>query len=146
LGTFFLGAWIPWKFRRLCRDEKDFLLSRYTAFHQAVQVAMAYATRDGSPAKQQFGRPRRRMGVQHQPRLPGPLTFKAARRTNAPSLYAAPLYGPALRYLGLLQPDDARATNGTSTHIPLASADEQTECIVGHVEACLAASRHFDRV
>ena len=27
----------------------------------------------------------------------------AARRTNATSLYAAPLYGPALRYLGLLQ-------------------------------------------
>src|SRR5262249_15354603 len=46
LGTFCLGAWIPWKFRRLCRDEKDFVLSKYTAFHQAVQVAMAYATRD----------------------------------------------------------------------------------------------------
>jgi hypothetical protein len=145
LGTFCLGAWIPWKFRQLCRKE-DFVLSKYAAFRDAMEVAMAYTTRDSSPAEKEFGRPRIRMGIQHQPALPGPLTFRAAKRTNATSIYAAPLYGPALRYLGLLLRTDAVATDGTSTRIPLAAEDEWTEEIVHHVEASLAASPHFSTV
>src|SRR5262245_44893651 len=53
LGTFFLGAWIPWKFQQLCdagRWQTDFVLSRYTAFKEAIEVAMAYVIRDHSPA------------------------------------------------------------------------------------------------
>ena len=74
LGTFFLGAWIPWKFRQLCRKD-DFMLSNYTAFRDAMEVAMAYTTRDGSPAEVRFERSRTRMGTDHEPPLPGPLTF-----------------------------------------------------------------------
>src|SRR5688572_25820723 len=80
--TFCLGEWIPCKFRRLC-GKADFSLSNYTAFREAMEVAMAYATRDHSPAEEDFGRPRTRMGIQHEPPLPGPLTFEAARRTQA---------------------------------------------------------------
>jgi hypothetical protein len=145
LGTFFLGAWIPWKFRHLCQKE-DFVLSKYDAFRDAVEVAMTYTTRAKSPAEEMFGRSRRRMGVQHQPVLPGPLTFKAAGRSRATSLYAGPLYGPSLRHLGLLQAADALATDGTSTGIPLASEDRQTQEIVDHVERSLAASPHFSTV
>src|SRR5262245_4182027 len=125
LGTFCLGAWIPWKFRQLCGRD-DFVLSKYTAFREAMEVGMAYTTRDHSPAEQRFGRPSRRLGTDHEPPLPGPLTFKRAQRTNATSLYAAPNYGPSLRYLGLLQATDALATDGTSTKIPLAAKDEWT--------------------
>src|SRR5580658_166600 len=81
VGTFFLGAWIPWKFRQLCRKD-DFILSNYTAFREAMEVAMAYTTRDGSPAELTFERSRRRMGTDHEPPLPGLLTFKAAQRTK----------------------------------------------------------------
>ena len=117
-GNFCLGAWIPWKFFQLCRRE-DFVRSKYIAFREAMEVAIAYTTRDGSPADAKFERPRNRMGIEHEPPLPGPLTFQAARRTNATSLYAAPLYGPALRYLGFLQATDALAIDRTSTRIPL---------------------------
>jgi hypothetical protein len=122
------------------------VLSRYVAFREAIEVAMAYATRNGSPAETSFGRPRTRMGTDQRLRLPGPLTFEAARRTNATSLYSAPLYGPSLRYLGLLQAADALATDGTSTRIPLASADEQTEAIVAYVEGSLSGSPYFGQV
>jgi hypothetical protein len=145
LGTFCLGAWIPWKFRQLCQKD-DFALSKYAAFRDAMEVAIAFTTRDDSPAEEEFGRPRTRMGIQHEPTLPGPLTFKAAQRTKATSLYAAPLYGPSLRYLGLLQATDAVATDGTSTRIPLAGEDRWTEEIVRYVETTLAASSHFATV
>jgi hypothetical protein len=145
LGTFFLGAWLPWKFRRLCR-KPDFTEDGYLAFRQAMEVAIAYVTRDGSPAETKYERPRRRMGTQHEPPLPGPLTFDAADRTEATSLFAAPLYGPALRYLGLLQRTDAVADDGKYTSIHLASEDEQTEKIVQYVEGSLAASSHFQDI
>src|SRR5262249_44386581 len=122
-GTFCLGVWIPWKFQQLCRKD-DFVLSKYIAFREAMEVAMAYTTRDRSPSERESGRPAPRMAIQHQPQLPGRLSFKTARRTPATSLYAAPLYGPALRYLALLQASDAIAIDGTSTRIPLASEDE----------------------
>jgi hypothetical protein len=145
LGTFFLGAWLPWKFRSLCR-KTDFTEEGYMAFRQAMEVAIAYVTRDGSSSEKKYERPRRRMGTQHEPPLPGPLTFDAADRTEATSLFAAPLYGPSLRYLGLLQRTDAVADDGTHTSIHLACEDVLTEKIVQHVERNLAASSHFREI
>src|SRR5262249_43266902 len=145
LGTFCLGTWIPWKFRQLCQKQ-DFVLSKYTVFREAMEVVIAYAIRDNSPAEERFGRARTRIGTRHQPQLPGPLTFKAARRTQPTTLSAAPFYGPALRYLALLQPSDALAADGTSTRIPLTADDEPAQAIVRQVETNLAASRHFSTV
>jgi hypothetical protein len=145
-GTFCIGAWIPWKFQKLCRKE-EFMRSNYTRFREAMEVAMAFNTRDDSPAERVFGRSTTRMGTSHRPSLPGPLTFAAAQRTNATSLYAAPLYGPALRYLGLLQATDAVAEGDySSTRIPLASDDECTQQIASFVETSLAASSAFQKI
>ena len=82
LGTFCLGAWIPWKFQKLS-GKADFTLSTYTAFREAIEVAMAYTARDHSPAEQSFGRPRTRMGIENEPRLPGPLSFQVARNRRS---------------------------------------------------------------
>jgi hypothetical protein len=114
-GVFCLGAWIPWKFKQLAGGQKNYTSARYRAFREAIKVAMSYATRDGSPLDQANGTPWRRMGVKRQPALPCKPTFAATKRTGATSIYAAALYGPALRYLGLLRTVDARATDGTSS-------------------------------
>ena len=34
MGTFFLGAWIPWKFRQLCVGSKDYTEKNYKAFRE----------------------------------------------------------------------------------------------------------------
>jgi hypothetical protein len=93
--------------------------------------------------REKIERPRRRMGTQNEPPLPGTLTFRTARRTEVTSMYAAPLYGPSLRYLELLETTGALATDGTSTRIHLATEDEWTKQIVDHVESSLAVSSHF---
>jgi hypothetical protein len=138
LGTFCLGTWIPWKFRELCGDDaRLFTDSRYRAFREAVEVVMAYVTRDGSPGNARFGKPRTRIGVQQKLRPPAPLTFRAGKRTDATTLYAAALYGPSLRFVRLIA-GDALAEDGSSTEIPLASDDRWTREIVSEVERRLA--------
>jgi hypothetical protein len=125
-GVFCLGAWIPWKFRQLCEhDPKSFVLSRYNAFREAVEVAMAFATRDGAPGNKKFGEPHRRIGVRQRFQPPAPMTFKSVKRTGATSLYAAPLYGPALWCTGFIVAY-AKARDGTSTGIPYIAEDEDT--------------------
>ena len=139
-GMFCLGAWIPWKFRQLCEeDPKGFARSRFNSFREAMEVAMAYAVRDGSPANVQFGKPRRRIGVRQRFSPPSSMTFKAVKRTGATSIYAAPLYGPALWYTGFLI-GYARARDGSSTEIPLATEDAWTKEILRAVEAALSKS------
>jgi hypothetical protein len=145
-GMFCLGAWIPWKFRQLCEhDPNGFSLSRYTAFQEAMEVAIASGTRNDSPANKRFGKPRRLIGIRQQFHPPSRMTFKAVRRTGATSLYAAPLYGPALWYIGFIVAH-ARARDGSSTGIPLISEDDSTSQIVSEVEASLSASRAFSEV
>lgn len=146
-GTYCLATWIPWKFRQLS-TENDFTLSRYRKYREAVEIAIAFAMRTDSSANERFGSPRLRIGVQQVVDLSKPLTFKAAKRTDATSLFAAPLYGPSLRYLNLIA-GDAVAVDGTSTGIPLAARDEATEILVNAVESSLRACREsesFQRV
>lgn len=146
MGTFCLGAWIPWKFEQICKSERDFVLSNYTVFREAIEAAMAYAMGRDSPSEQKFGPTRRRMGVTKQVHLPGPLTFDAAKREDTTSLYSAPLYGPSLRYLGLLKRNDARAEDGTSTGIPLAAKDDGTNQLMEYVDKSLNHSPHLKEV
>jgi hypothetical protein len=146
LGYFCLGAWMPWKFRQLCgKDGKAFLLSRYTAFREALEVAIAYATRHNSPGNQHFGRPRNRIGVRQRFRPPGRMSFALAERSESTSLYAAPQYGPSLAYTRLLA-GTAMAEDGSSTGIPLTAEDPCTEQVVRAVERSLSSSSHFARV
>src|SRR5438132_129001 len=49
-GVYCLAAWIPWKFRSLCADAKQFTKPNYDRFREAVEVAVSYVTRDDSPS------------------------------------------------------------------------------------------------
>lgn len=144
-GVFCLGAWIPWKFEKLA-GPKTYTLAGFHKFQEAVEVAVAYVTRSGSPAEERFGVPWRRTGVRNLPQLPGKLTFEGVGRNHTSSLYAAALYGPSLRYIGLLAPSSALAGDGGASGIPVAAKDADTEEIVNGVEAALARSKHFDKV
>jgi hypothetical protein len=145
-GMFCLGTWIPWKFRQLCdRNPTSFVLSHYDKFRQAMEVAIAFATRKDSPANEQFGKPRRLIGIRQRFHPPAQMTFKGAKRTGATSLYAAPLYGPALWYIGFIIAH-AKARDGSSTGIPYISEDEWTASILSEVETSLAGSEAFGEV
>lgn len=142
-GTYCLAAWIPWKFLRLATNKQDFTYSRYQRFREAVEIAIAFTQRPESEANNRFGTPRTRIGIQQKVEFDKPLTFAAVKRTDATSLFAAPLYGPSLRYLKLIAESDAQAIDGTSTHIPLAMNDDVVSLLVEAVEASLQATQEF---
>jgi hypothetical protein len=146
IGMFCLGAWIPWKFRQLCEhDHKSFALSRYDEFREAIEVAMAFAVRAGSPGNKRLGEPRRRIGIRQRFTPPDAMTFKSAKRKDSTSLYAAPLYGPSLWFTRFIVAN-ARAQDGSSTDIPYVADDDHTKKIVTAVEKSLAASADFAKV
>jgi len=132
-GSYCLAVWIPWKFRALYHRREDFKYSNFVRFQESIEVATAYVIRDGSPATDKYGRPNNRIGVQQKLKLPAKLSFAEAERSNSTSLYAAPLYGPSLSYLGLIS-GDAAAQDGTSTGIPLMADDPNTEVLAHTVE------------
>lgn len=138
-GTYCLASWIPWKFRRLCTDRADFRLSKYRAYQEAVEVMMSHAMRTASPASTKYGEMNRRIGAQQKLALPCTPSFAAAQRKRSNSIFAAPLYGPSLRFLGIVE-GDAIAQDGTSTEIPVTSTDTETTILTEAVEASLSAS------
>lgn len=145
VGTYCIGAWIPWKFRQLCKGPKDFSRLNFTAFKEAIEVAMSVAIRNESPSCQQYGTIRQRLGVDQQISLPCILTYQNAERTNATSIYAAPLYGPSLRYLGLID-GEAVAQDGSSSKILLTSDDLDTTSIVEAVDDLLQKSPYYSMI
>lgn len=147
-GTYCLAAWIPWKFQELATNKEDFTYSRYQAFREAVEIAIAYTQRPESKVNMEFGSPRTRIGVQQKVDFGRPLTFDEVDRTDATSLFAAPLYGPSLRYLQLIA-GNAVAIDGTSTRIPVTATDELAILLVREVESSLKGSKeypHFNRL
>lgn len=142
VGTYLIGAWIPWKFKHLSTSKHDFKRTNFQAFQEAAEVVMAHSMRDGSPISHELGTPRNRIGIQQKLALPGKLNFKNANRTLSTSLYAAPLYGPSLRYLNLIG-GDALAEDGSSTGIPITCTDNDTEGLASFVESSLQESSLF---
>jgi len=141
-GTFCLAAWIPWKFQRLAAKKEQFTRSRYGRFRESVEIAIAHCIRDNSPSNLALGTPRMRIGVEQNLDFGKSISFDAVGRTEATSLFAAPLYGPSLRYLKLIA-GDALADDHSSTGIPLTSSDEETTAVVEAVEASLRSSPSF---
>jgi len=139
MGMFFLGAWIPWKFRQLCRP-RDFTEGNYRRFREKAEIATSLTMRDGSPAVRRYGPPRNRVGVTQRCELPCELTFSQVKRTPQNSLYAAAIYGPSLRALNLVAAYRAMAKDGASLSITLASEDPDTLTIVKAMDASLAAA------
>lgn len=132
------------------REDRPELWSfrRWQPFCTGREVAIAFAQRTESVANGRFGSPRTRIGVQQKVDLTKQLTFKETKRTDATSLFAAPLYGPSLRYLQLIA-GDAVAVDGTSTRIPIAADDEFTALLADEVDTALRSStayEHFDQL
>ena len=144
-GTYCLAAWIPWKFINLANAKDKFNSSKYQAFREAIEIAIAYSQRPESPANDRFGSPRTRIGVQQKFESGMPLRFEEVERTDATSLFAAPLYGPSLRYLKLIS-GNAVAIDGTSTEIPLTASDDETLILVGAVESSLKACPEHNKL
>ena len=145
VGTYLIGAWIPWKFKHLSTSKHDFKRTNFRAFQEAAEVVMAHSMRDGSSINHDIGTPRNRIGVQQKLVLPSKPTFKNAHRTSNTSLYAAPLYGPSLRYLNLIG-GDALAEDGTSTGVPINCTDNDTEGLASFVDSSLQESSSFQSV
>src|ERR1041385_3242734 len=139
-GNFCVAAWIPWKFQRVYQ-KKLFTEENFSKFSEAVEVGMGFCQRDASPASHKFGPPHRKIGVDQNKKLKFPcdLRFKTVDRTDATSLYAAPLYGPSVRYLGLIK-GFCLGEDGHPTRIPGAGEDPETTAIVEFVDQALSES------
>lgn len=143
-GFFCMATWIPWKFSNLCQDGKDFTEPNYFRFQEAVEVAMSHSQRDNSPAHKRYGPPNRRIGVDQKLLFPAKLGFEAAKRTDATSVFAAPLYGPSLRSLDL-HAGFAKAKGETLTRIHGTSDDADTKLIAEYVDASLRESKYYSK-
>lgn len=143
MGTFFLGAWIPWKFRKLC-NKATFTEKNYGAFRESIEVAVSLNMRDDFSGPRNFGAVRNRIGITQDPKLPCKLTFKNAHRNSSNSIFAAAMYGPALRALGLIASYRVAVENpDSSLNIALASEDSDTVKIVEAVESHLNKSEAY---
>jgi hypothetical protein len=143
MGTFFLGAWIPWKFRQLCLGAKDYTEKNYKVFREKVEVALSLTLQD-SELPRKDGLVRNRIGITQQCSLPAALNFKNAKRTDKNSLFAAAIYGPSLRALGLIKVYHSQALNGRdSLNIPIAGEDDDTIRILEGVDESLKSSKSF---
>lgn len=143
MGTFFLGGWIPWKFRKLCQPQ-DYTEKNYRSFREKVEVAFSHALNlreaETNPAA---GKARNRIGVTQKLSLPNSLTFKIAERKPHNSLYAAPNYGPSLAYLGFIKSYRSPVKNGKPLEIAISSDDEDIHKIMQFVEAALQNSKSY---
>lgn len=143
-GVYCLAAWIPWKFQQLCASQKDFVLSNFRLFEERIGVAVSHTLRPESPSVAKFGEAHGKIGVQQKLELPGELTFERADRTRSTSIYAAPLYGPSLRFLDLLS--YAKAKDQSSLEIPFTLEDAGTTLLAETVEHALGRSRFFEKL
>jgi hypothetical protein len=142
-GVYCLATWIPWKFRKRCQDPSDFTLERFRSFEEAIGVAISYSLRAGSDSLEQIGEPNAKIGVQQKLTLPSVLGFKAVERTRATSIFAAPLYGPSLKFLDFIA-GNARAVDGTATEIPMTAENEAAESLARCVDRQLKESKYFE--
>ena len=146
IGIFYLGVWIPWKFKQVCAHRpKDYTEEKYKAFRQALEVVMADGIKDGSSANQQFGTPNPRIGVSQILSLPGELIFSdEIHRTEATSLYAAPLYGPSLRYLNFI--GYAAGENGKIAQIHVPHDDLYTQRVCEYVDSIIGDDPLIEKI
>lgn len=140
-GTYCLAAWIPWKFRNLCQNSRDFTFSNYRKFREALEVMISYTMRDESPSTLEFDKARNRVGNRQILSFPSNLSFKDVHRKESNTIYAAALYGPSVRYLDLV--DFAIDGNGIPTNILLPKDDETTIEIVKYIDQCLQKSPFY---
>ena len=141
MGTFFLGAWIPWKFKKLCK-KTTYTEKNYKVFRESMEVAISENMRDDFSGNLKLEPVRNHIGLTQKPKLPAELTFKNAHRNTSNSIFAAAMYGPALRALGLIESYRVAGKKpGSSLNIALAAEDSDTIGIVEVIDKCLQKSR-----
>ena len=144
MGTFFLGAWIPWKFRQLCSGEAEYTERNYREFREKVEVALSLTLRKESGLSREDGEIRNKIGNTQRCALPAKLTFKNAKRNSTNSLYAAAIYGPSLRALGFIQTNLSQAVNGKpGLNIPVVSREADTVEILKEVDGAMAKAPNY---
>lgn len=145
-GTFFLGVWIPWKFRLLCEKNgmKFYTEKNYSKFREKIEVAMSIAMRDEGLSANNFGRVRNRVGNNQKKELGDFFSFKNAGRKKNNTIFSAPLYGPSFKYLGLIKSYGSEATDGSTLDIPVVSEKEDTQKIAETVDINLRNSKFYD--
>ena len=143
MGLFALGAWIPWKFRQLCRSNRDYTEPKYKAFREKLEVAISMTYRAEANLPRRNGVVRRQLGSTQKVTADQRLTFKAAHRGEQNTLYAAANYGPALQALGLIQTYRSRAEGGAPLRVPIVNEDPDTLAIIGAVDRYLRASTEY---
>ena len=147
MGVFCIGAWIPWKFRQLCRNERQYTVRNYAAFREKVEVALSMTYRGEAQMPRPHGVVRRQLGSTQKASAPQRLTFAAAKRGPENSLYAAANYGPALQAIGLIASYRSQARDGKeSLRIPVTADDAGTTAIVESVEQALRAATSYSLV
>lgn len=144
-GIFCLATWIPWKFRKLSNNQSDFTLAKFRGFEEAIGVAIAYSLQPGSASMERFGEPNAKIGVQQKLTLPSLLGFEHVKRTRATSIYAAPLYGPSLKFLNFIA-GNARSEDGTATEIPMTATNAAAETLATMVEQKIGESDHIEKL
>jgi hypothetical protein len=142
MGTFFVGAWIPWKFAQVCK-KNQYTERNYCTYREKVEVALSLTMRNQSAASMEHGPVRNRVGITQQCELPAELSFKNAKRSPENTLYAAAIYGPALRALGLIESYRAQAEGGHTIDIAVAASDPDTETILESLDRELAKQEAY---
>ena len=147
MGTFCLGAWMPWKFMELCRSKADCTEPNYRRFREKVEVAMSQTFHVSTSVDAKVGPTRNRVGITQKIKLPSKLTFNNAGRKSGNSIYSAAIYGPSIRYLGLIDSYTILADDGfTPIRVPKHSDDDGTMKIVETVDAALEQTSAFKRL
>lgn len=144
VGSFMLGTWLPWKFQELC-DKTSFTVENFDGFNEAVQIAIAYCQRKDAPAEEKYGAARTRIGVDQKLVFPTEFRFGKVGRTSATSIFAAPLYGPSLRSLGLHR-GFAAGELGRVTNINLADDSADAVAIANYVDQKLRESNAYGKL
>ena len=144
MGTFFLGGWIPWKFKQLCAGGNDYTEKNYQTFREKVEVAISLTLRDEMGIPRDCGPVRNRVGITQKNPLPGKLNFKAAGRKEQNSLYAAAIYGPSLHALGLIKTYHSQTEEkGKYLEIPIPGDDDDVLKILKGVDASLKQTSNY---
>ena len=143
MGTFFLAAWIPWKFIELCKENKNlFTESNYKKFREKVEVAISsqYAREHNGELE---GYTRNKVGNDQKLTLPSILSFESVKRNT--SVFDAAIYGPSIKYLRLIEDYKILTKDGTLVNIPKPQEDERTAIIINSVDKALRNSTVYEK-
>ena len=144
MGLFCLGAWIPWKFRQLCTNEKDYTEKNYRQFREKVEVALSLTFKDESEIDRPEGAVRNMVGREQVADLPCKLSFSYAKRKDPNSLYAPAIYGPAIKSLGLIAAYQSPPEIGSRPpNIAMPDNNPDAVAIVEAVDECLRKAPNY---